>query len=297
MVIGAAGWSPRSKLLAGVVAVLASTVMAAGVLFTVTGGRDGTPVVTTSSSSPTRSVSDPSPTGTPSGTPAGAEDLTAELAGTAARASVFFGHQSVGWNLVDALAGVYSEYGAPVPDIVEGERPVDGGGYFLHAEVGENTDPRSKVEDFATVIRSGVGDDIDVAFVKYCYVDFAADTDADAVFATYRTTMEALRREYPDVVFLHVTAPLMTEDTSAAENVVRHRYNELVRSTYPSTVVFDLAAVESTAPDGSRVSGSHQGATYYALYDGYTDDGGHLNAEGAARADAALIATIAHALG
>jgi hypothetical protein len=203
----------------------------------------------------------------------------------------------VGWNLVDALPGVYTEYSAAAPVVIEGARGSGDAGTFLHTEVGENTDPRSKVEDFADLIRGGIGDQVDVAFVKFCYVDFSADTDAEAVFTTYRTTMDALHQEYPDVVFLHATAPVMTEDNSAEENLVRQRYNALVRSTYPASVVFDLAAVESTTPDGTRVTGSSRGTTYDVLYDGYSDDGGHLNAEGAARADAALIATIARALG
>lgn len=302
MVIGAAGLGPRAKIAAIVGAVAASVVVAGGMLLAVAGG-DGQSTVGTSS--PVPSTSTPSATVTTSsevdpsaqGTPAGADDLTADQAQVATRARVFFGHQSVGSNLVNALPGVYAEYGAQAPAIVEGNQASGDAGSFLHTTVGQNTDPRSKVEDFARLIRGGIGDQVDVAFVKFCYVDFSANTDAETVFATYRTTMDALRQEYPDVVFLHVTAPLMTDDNSAAGNAVRQQYNELVRSTYPSSVVFDLAAVESTAPDGTRVSGSHQGMTYYALYDGYSGDGGHLDAEGAAQADAALIATIARALG
>jgi hypothetical protein len=304
MVIGAAGLGPRAKLAAIVGAVGAAVVVAGGMMLTMTGGQGQSPAGTSSSGTPTssssvstegRSVSSGAGP-TAQDTPAGADDLTTDQARAAARVRVFFGHQSVGWNLIDALPGVYAEYGAPAPTVVEGKQAAGSAGSFLHAQMGRNTDPRSKIDEFAAVIRGGVGDRVDVALLKFCYVDFSADTDAEALFATYRATMDALQRDYPDVVFLHVTAPLMTEDNSAAENMVRQRYNEALRSAYPADVVFDLAAVESTAPDGARVSGRHHGATYYALYDGYSDDGGHLDAEGAARADAALIATIARAV-
>ena len=49
----------------------------------------------------------------------------------------------------------------------------------------------------------------------------------------------------------------------------------MLRSSYGDRV-FDLAALESTAPDGSRVSGTSQGEPYFALYDGYAADEGHL---------------------
>jgi hypothetical protein len=42
----------------------------------------------------------------------------------------------------------------------------------------------------------------------------------------------------------------------------------------------DLAAIESTKPDGTRVSGRYDNQGYFALYDGYASDVGHLNAVG-----------------
>ncbi len=72
-----------------------------------------------------------------------------------------------------------------------------------------------------------------------------------------------------------------------AENVARERLNALIRREYAGGHLFDLAAVESTAPDGSRAAGTYEGQRYYRLYDGYASDSGHLNGEGARVAAAA----------
>jgi hypothetical protein len=44
--------------------------------------------------------------------------------------------------------------------------------------------------------------------------------------------------------------------------------------------IFDLAALESTNPDGTRLSFTQNGKTAYALVPTYTTDGGHLNEQG-----------------
>jgi len=44
--------------------------------------------------------------------------------------------------------------------------------------------------------------------------------------------------------------------------------------------LFDIAEIESTLPDGSKVTYDYMGNTYYALAPQYTNDGGHLNEAG-----------------
>jgi lysophospholipase L1-like esterase len=41
--------------------------------------------------------------------------------------------------------------------------------------------------------------------------------------------------------------------------------------------IFDIAAVESTSPGGTRKSFNQNGKNYYVLADDYSRDGGHLN--------------------
>ena len=154
------------------------------------------------------------------------------------------------------------------PTIEQGStQPGADGGFVGHAFIGENEKPLLKIQDFDAKMRSGIGQQVDVAMMKLCYVDITSNTDVGALFATYRKTIAALERDFPKVTFVHVTVPLMTEQGQLsklksrltgssrygpAENVARERLNALIRREYAGGHLFDLAAVESTAPDGSR---------------------------------------------
>ncbi len=240
------------------------------------------------------------------------ESVSPEQLRTAAGARVFFGHQSVGANLLDGVAAVYAAEGMTAPAITSDPTAVGtaSGGVLAHAYIGENTKPLDKIADFDSKLRSGLAENVGIAAMKLCYVDFTDSTDVEALFSQYQKTMAALEQDFPDVTFLYITTPLTTEasgwkasvkgllgrpDPVAADNVVRERYNQLVRDTYGHTGrLFDLAAIESTAPDGSRVSGEYQGSTYYALAPEYAADPGHLNATGSQVAAAKFLALVAH---
>jgi hypothetical protein len=236
--------------------------------------------------------------------------VTPDQLRAAARARVFFGHQSVGRNLLDAVPAVYAAHGVPAPPLVD-VPGTDGrsGGFLADAYLGENTKPLLKLRDFDAAIRGGLGEHLDVALMKFCYLDVDRDTDVPALFGAYRRTLEALRRDYPDVTFLHVTTPLTTgptfmqrfkgllgRPTSEPDNAARERYNQLLRAEYGDRL-FDLAAIESTTPDGARVGGELHGRPFSALYDGYASDSGHLDARAAAGAAGVLLAAIATAAG
>lgn len=245
-----------------------------------------------------------------SGGVAVAQVAAADLA-KVARTRVFFGHQSVGMNVLDGVSAVYAAHGVQAPAVeLTRTAPGTGAGYIAHTTIGENTKPLQKIQDFDAVIRGWMGRQVDVAVMKLCYVDIAPDTDVDALFATYRSTMAALQRDFPNVTFVKATVPLTTEPGTlsklkgkltggggfaTAANAKRERLNELIRNKYSEDHLFDLAAVESTAPDGSRVSGSYQGNSYFALYGGYATDEGHLNADGSRRAATAWLAAVAQA--
>lgn len=211
-------------------------------------------------------------------------------------ARVFFGHQSVGQDVLDGVRRL-ADRGEPVPVIQD-------------ACIGANEDPLLKIEDFDARLRGGVGEQVDVAMMKLCYIDVTARTDIGALFEAYRTTLSDLERDYPEVTLVHVTVPLTAERSGLSrlrarvtgndrygpdENAARERLNALIRAEYADGHLFDLAAVESTRPDGTRVAGRHDGSDYYALYDGYAADLGHLDAAGAEVAAAAWLATVARA--
>jgi hypothetical protein len=227
------------------------------------------------------------------------------------RTRVFFGHQSVGENILGGVEAIYSRQGLVAPPIEEnGSKPGPAGGFISHAYIGANEQPRRKIDDFAQTLRRGLGERVDVAMMKFCFLDISTRTDVDALFAHYQDTIAALQKEYPAIAFVHVTVPLTTDSGiknrikimlggsdryGQGENVARHRYNELLRQQYGDDRLFDLAAIESTTPDGGRQEFRYRDQPYYALHTGYASDLGHLNPEGSEIAASAFLQAIASA--
>jgi hypothetical protein len=202
-----------------------------------------------------------------------------------ARKRVLFGHQSVGWNIMSGVADLYRiRHVRPVPSQPQWSGSLSArGGWFAQAGIGQNGSPVSKVKAFNALVRSGAGRRANVVVMKLCFVDITAGTNVASLFRYYRSVMASLHAAYPSLVIVHVTAPLTTGDV--ADNVVRQKYNALLRAQYGSTGrLFDLALVESTTPTGARVGGTYRGYRYFALWSGYSSDGGHLNTRGSQRA-------------
>ena len=66
------------------------------------------------------------------------------------------------------------------------------------------------------------------------------------------------------------------------ENIKRNEFNERVLNELQGDFpIFDLAAVETTLPDGSMHTYKHKGNEYPCIPDFYTSDLGHLNDYGA----------------
>jgi len=240
-----------------------------------------------------------------------ASGITTDDLAKVSRTRVFFGHQSVGMNVLEGVPAAYTAQGMTAPPIEqESARPSTDSGFITHAFIGENEKPLLKIQDFDARMRSGIGQQVDVAMMKLCYIDIRSDTDTGALFATYRETMAGLQRDFPDVTFVYVTVPLMTERGQLSrlkglltrsgrygpeENVARERLNALIRREYAGGHLFDLAAIESTTPDGSRATGTYEGQPYYRLHDGYASDSGHLNRLGARAAATGWLTAIAQA--
>lgn len=212
---------------------------------------------------------------------------------------VFFGHQSVGRNILDGIDDLSGSTGIAITRgaVEDGAEP--GSVAILDAHLDDNLKPIRKIDHFAEYIRSGIGDSVGVAFMKFCYVDTYENTDVESILAHYLTTMETLESEYPDTTFVYVTMPLSSPmtgfrnfakrilgrlhmvDDGREANVLRYRFNEMLRDAKGETGrLFDLALVESTDPDGDRYTTRVSGTTLPALYPEYTWDGGHLNERG-----------------
>ena len=233
--------------------------------------------------------------------------------GVVDRTRVFFGHQSIGENILDAVPGIYAAHDRVAPPIEEkSTRPGPDGGFISHAYLGENEKPLAKIADFDSALRSGLGDEVDVAMMKFCYLDITTSTDVEALFNRYRETLAALSTTYPGITFVHVTVPLTTDSGiknrvkillggsdryGQGENVARERYNELLRREYADQQILDLAAIESTDPQGNREQLQYRGQPYFALHQGYAADLGHLNTAGSEVAATAFLRAIASARG
>ena len=230
-----------------------------------------------------------------------------------AGAGVYFGHQSVGANI---LRGLEDLPGHPDDVVLRVVRLEDyrsthhQEGVFLHSAIGRNGHPDSKCEDFQRTV-DGLGGDLDLALFKFCYVDFADTSDVRATFDEYVRTLGDLKRRHPRLVFVHVTVPLRTCERGAGvwlcealgrrnrakhANARRNEFNEMLRAGFAGEALFDLAAVEATRPDGRREAFELDGRTHDALVPAYSDDGGHLNEVGRLRAAAALVRCLAEAL-
>jgi hypothetical protein len=210
-----------------------------------------------------------------------------------AEKKIYFGHQSVGYNIVDGLTQIENQFPRIKLNIVEIKRPSDmNGAEFAHSSIGENDDPQSKMQAFTDYMENGIGAKADIAFFKFCYVDINAHSDIDKIFTEYKKTMNQLKKKYPNVIFIHSTVPLTESKTTVRSlvkkmlgrednNIKRNLYNDMLRKEYEGKEpLFDIAKSESTLPDGTRSTFTSGGTTYYSLTSEYTDDGGHLNGFG-----------------
>lgn len=205
---------------------------------------------------------------------------------------IFFGHQSVGLNILDGVRLVSPSLiiDEHTTDISEG----DGPGIF-HATIGRNMDPRSKIDNFAELITT-TSAKYEVAMMKLCYVDICKDTDIHSLFQYYRSMVERVTKATPGVRMVHLTVPLrsirpgirsrirllagQTIDP-VEDNIRREAYNSLIRAEYGNEHhLFDLARLEATRPDGCASSLRYGSEAVRMLYSGYSDDGGHLNTNG-----------------
>ncbi|MFZ5622103.1 MAG: hypothetical protein ACOY5W_13895 [Pseudomonadota bacterium] len=236
------------------------------------------------------------------------DTLQQDLA-TVSGARIFFGHQSVGRNVMQGLEDLQNDLGKTQVTVLEmdGAAPELPDAFLLHSRVGENTRPASKCDDFKRQVDALAGR-VDYALLKFCYIDINENSDVDAIFGYYRRTLDDLKARHPDITFVHVTSPLRhtasgpgvwirevmgKPNRSKLANIKRNEFNERLRSTYAGDPIFDIAASESTYPDGRRESFVKDGKTYYSLIGAYTHDGGHLNETGRRHVAADMMRTLA----
>jgi hypothetical protein len=227
---------------------------------------------------------------------------------------VFFGHQSVGANVLDGIrdlakdAGVGSLNIQPADSILQ--NPSVSGGFLAEAVIGKNGNPDLKCEAFEKRLHQLAPLGIQIALMKFCYVDFVKETDVAAVFKRYDEAVTATQRAYPGIRIIHVTAPLTTRtplwkrliktlvgkaDDTDIELTRRAAYNDMLRGAYPPQSIFDLAGLESSDGRGGSVTFAYEGKAIPYMDDRYTTDGGHLNEPGRQIAALTLVRLLARA--
>lgn len=240
------------------------------------------------------------------------KDVPASAWAKLAEKKIYFGHQSVGYNIMEGEKDLMKEYSQIKLNVIETTDPSDfDRPIFGHSRNGANADPKSKTQAFTEFIRKDIGDKVDIAFFKFCYVDIGKGADFKSVFKDYKTKMAQLEKDYPSIIFIHITVPLVVTKTSwktwvkevlgrgdlyeYAGNIERNEYNDLVRKEYEGKApLFDLARIESTYPDGTRSTFSSRGKAFSSLVPEYTKDGGHLNEQGREVVAEQLLILLAH---
>ena len=242
-------------------------------------------------------------------TAANLEALSDRQVASLATKKIFFGHQSVGNNIIEGIRDLENADPRLKVNIVKSPDPqAVSGPAFVEFELGNNGSPESKLAAFTAVLDKGMGAQGGIAILKFCYVDIDTSTDSQKLFALYRDEMSALRAKYPSLKIVHVTVPLTIADSwpkawikallgkgsRQTLNAKRNQFNRLMRQSYAGREpLFDLEAIESTNADGSRSYLVQGDEKIYGLAPEFTVDGGHLNELGRRVAATRLLAVIA----
>jgi hypothetical protein len=180
---------------------------------------------------------------------------------------------------------------------------------LYHAVVGRNGDPTSKLRAFRQIVADRLPGRA-IALLKYCYVDVTPSTNPGVLFQEYCTCVHWLLDRNPQLTIVHVTLPLRADPgslrylagtlrglpTARDLNRCRQEYNDLLRRAFGGKEpIFDLAALESTGPDGRPALVRHKGSRVPVLAHAWTNDGGHLNDAARQSMGKVLLATLATA--
>jgi len=216
---------------------------------------------------------------------------------TLGRSKIYFGHHSVGDNILEGLRSLAREAGVELS--------------ITEERVGENNKPLAKFDDFAKHAESPASAGEQLMLMKLCYVDFTPDSDADALVKAYAAAVERVRKARPAVKIVHVTPPLCTRPSDLKSklkrmtgssvwedqcNARRVEFREKLLARFAGEPVLDLGLLESTCPDGTREMHEVGGKQVPMLWPGYSNDGGHLNEAGKLLAASAFTHVVAGAL-
>jgi len=227
------------------------------------------------------------------------DDISDKAIESISRKTIFFGHASVGYNIVQGMKEII-ELDPRFKKIniieIKENANIEGPGLY-HSVNGKNSYPKTKCDSFEYfLIKRRFGDFVDVGLFKFCYVDIEKDSNVQEIFDYYVRTIEKIKMEYPKLKIIHVTAPLYAHAfglkgfvksmiKADMSNIKRNQFNELLKNKYAGVdPIYDLARVEYEKRNGEVSKFFYNGKMYHSLAEEYTNDGGHLNEIGRFRA-------------
>jgi hypothetical protein len=190
----------------------------------------------------------------------------------------FFAHASVGGNMVDEMSemrAISSVHYPLRPVAVEGTPPASTDNGVVYEYMRGNPGAQVKFDSFGAYVTNGWRfPNVHLALNKLCYVD----QDADVEY--YLGSMVKLEAAFPETIFVYMTMPLTTasDDDNRKRNVYNDRVREWTRTN--NLVLFDLADIEAHDTNGVSCLFTNAGRVCQRMYDGYSNDGGHLNPAG-----------------
>lgn len=222
---------------------------------------------------------------------------------------VFFGHQSLGADIIDGVAHLKEESESIDFDIKESRLPVQAPrGILVHDRIGQNGTPESKIDDFVSLLTGEFGETVDIGMMKMCFVDVDGTTNVDFLFEYYADAVAELETKRPDLTIVHCAIPLTVRESKAKgfvkrilgkatlddANIRRSHYNRLLQQRFgPTDPIFDIAGWEALHEDGSFETFESGGEWYPALRPDFTEDGGHLNESGKRQVAVGFLQTLA----
>ena len=221
------------------------------------------------------------------------KDVTDSAWQNLSKQRIYFGHQSVGDNILEGINSLMADNEKIKLDIKNyNDMETFAFPVFSQSYIGKNEDIDSKLQEFSKNISGIKGGQLDIAFMKLCFWDIKRYSDVNEIFEKYKKAMSELKNDYPNTKFIYLTIPLMSHsnsiidnlkrlirpDNGDLDNIKRNELNKLIVHEYKGKEpLFDIALIESTRPDGKRAVFLYAGKEYYYLPDEYTNDGGHLN--------------------
>jgi len=225
---------------------------------------------------------------------------------------VYFGHQSVGYNILDGVEQWQNETGIVLSKSFTRDFSSGAETSIVHFRVGENGEPHAKIDDFVALVSQIPEEEKSIAFFKFCFADFNEDTDVDELFAYFSEKMLYLKDKHTNIKFVITTIPAMAVQKGwralakkilgrapygYSQNISISEFNQKVLSEFKGILpVFDLAGIEVTRPDGTMETFRHKGKDYPCMPDYYASDYGHLNDFGARTVSYNLLAFLAEEL-